>query len=327
MKSKLSSLSSLPADQHLALKGKDGQSPPAGQERRLKIWRMVRKNLSGYLFLLPALLIFALFVWYPIVLGFVISFQNIDMIIPPVWVGWQNYQRIFADPTLGIAWRNTGEFTFYGIVFGYLTPLILALLMNEIRHGKSFFRIAFYLPVILPATVAAYLWRWIYDPQGGLLDGLFNLLHLPTVIWLDTSTTVIPALTVIATWANAGGTALIYLAALQGVPASLYEAAELDGANLRQRLWHITLPTIRPIMVLMLILQIIGTMQMFTEPFAITGGGPANASLTVVMLIYNYAFGQGEFGQASALGILLFLVLAVFTIVYMRMTRRFTEGD
>jgi multiple sugar transport system permease protein len=137
----------------------------------------------------------------------------------------------------------------------------------------------------------------------------------------------LPALVVVATWGAAGSAMLIYLAALQGVPASLYEAAEIDGSSLWQRIWHVTLPTIRPIMLLMLVLQIIATMQVFTEPFTMTGGGPANATMSVLMLIYNYTFQNAEFGEASALGVILFLVLAVFALVYMRMTSRLMPAD
>jgi multiple sugar transport system permease protein len=293
-------------------------------------WRFrlaIQRNLGGYLFLLPALLVFALFVWYPIILGFIISFQRIDMLNPAVWIGWKNYQHVIADPLFGIAWRNSLAFTFYALLFGYLIPILLALLINEMRHGKGFFRLAFYLPVMLPPIVTVFLWRWIYNADSGLLNALLGLLHLPAGVWLENPGTALPALMVIATWGAAGATMLIYLAALQGVPASLYEAAEIDGASLWRRLWHITLPTIRPIMLLMLILQIIGTMQVFTEPFTVTGGGPQNATMSILLLIYTYAFQQGDFGEASALGIILFLVLVVFALIYMRMTNRLMQGD
>ncbi len=292
-----------------------------------KVQRAIRPNLSGYLFLLPALLIFALFVWYPIILGFVMSFQNVDLINVSSWVGWANYRHVLLDPFFGIAWRNTLEYTGYSLLFGYAIPIILALLINEMRHGKGFFRLAFYLPVMMSPIVSAFLWRWIYNPDSGLLNALLHLVHLPGALWLETPATALPALVVIITWGNAGATMLIYLAALQGVSASLYEAAEIDGASLWRRLWHVTLPTIRPIMLLMLILQIIATMQIFTEPFAITHGGPQNATTTVVMLIYNYAFVYDDFGGASALGVLLFLALAVFALIYMRMSRRSMQGD
>jgi multiple sugar transport system permease protein len=287
----------------------------------------LQRNLGGYLFLLPALVIFALFVWYPLVLGLVMSFQSVDMLNPAVWVGWTNYRHVFSDPLFAVAWRNTLVFTGYALLFGYFVPIALALLINEMRHGKALFRLAFYLPVMLPPIVVAFLWLWLYNADSGLINALLNSLHLPSGLWLETKATALPALVVVATWGAAGSTFLIYLAALQGVPASLYEAAELDGSNLWQRIWHITLPSIRPIMLLMLVLQIIATMQVFTEPFTITGGGPENATLTVLMLIYRYTFQNAEFGEASALGVILFLVLSVFALVYMRMTGRLMEVD
>jgi multiple sugar transport system permease protein len=287
----------------------------------------ISQNLAGYLFLLPALLIFGLFVWYPLVLGFVMSFQSVDMINPAVWVGWANYQKVFSDPLFGVAWRNTLAFTGYALLFGYFVPIVLALMINEMRHGRALLRLAFYLPVMLPPIVTAFLWLWLYNADAGLINSLLQLFHLPAGLWLESQSTALPALVVVATWGAAGSALLIYLAALQGVPASLYEAAEIDGSNLWQRIWHITLPTIRPIMLLMLVLQIIATMQVFTEPFTITGGGPDNATLTVLILIYRYTFQDAEFGEASAMGVILFLVLAVFALIYMRMTSRQMEVD
>jgi multiple sugar transport system permease protein len=304
--------------------------PPVSQGKQQPQWKMlpvIQRNLSDYLFLLPALVIFGLFVWYPIIMGFVMSFQNIDLINPPVWVGWANYRRVISDPLFGIAWRNTLAFTAYALLFGYVVPIILALFINEMRHGKGFFRLAFYLPVMLPPIVTVFLWRWIYNPDSGLLNALLSLLHLPGGLWLETPNTALPALMVIATWSNAGSTMLIYLAALQGVPASLYEAAEIDGSNVWRKLWHVTLPTIRPIMLLMLVLQVIGTMQVFIEPFTVTGGGPQNSTMSILLLLYNDAFQQADFGAASALGVMLFLVLAVFALIYMRMTNRLLQGE
>jgi multiple sugar transport system permease protein len=286
-----------------------------------------QRNLGGYLFLLPALVIFALFVWYPLVLGFIMSFQSVDMINPPFWVGWANYRQVFSDPLFGIAWRNTLAFTGYALLFGYFVPIALALLINEMRHGKALFRLAFYLPVMLPPIVTAFLWLWLYNADSGLLNALLRLVHLPAGLWLENQGTALPALVVVATWGAAGSTMLIYLAALQGVSASLYEAAEIDGSNLWQRIWHVTLPTIRPIMLLMLVLQIVATMQVFTEPFVITNGGPTHATMTVLILIYNYTFQDADFGKASALGVILFLVLAVFALIYMRMTSRLMQGE
>src|SRR5260370_4374733 len=258
-----------------------------------------RRSLGGYLCLLPALVIFALFVWYPVVLGFIISFQNVDMINPAVWVGWANYRHVFSDPLFGIAWRNTLVFTGYALLFGYFVPIVLALLINEMRHGKGLFRLAFYLPVMLPPIVTAFLWLWLYNADSGLINALLHVVHLPGGLCLENQGTALPALVVVATWGAAGSTMLIYLAALQVVPASLYEAAEIDGSNLWQRIWHVTLPTIRPIMLLLLSLQIIATMQGFTVPFAITGGGPHNRTLTALPPPYPHPSHPTQFAPPT----------------------------
>jgi multiple sugar transport system permease protein len=323
----LSSPSSLPRGETPTGERSSPAAPSRGLERRSRLGVLLRQQLQAYLFLLPALLIFGLFVWYPIALGIIMSFQSVDMINPATWVGLANYRHVIADPLFAIAWRNTLEFTAYALLFGYLVPIALALAINEMRHARGYFRLAFYLPVMLPPIVTVFLWRWMYNPDSGLLNALLGLVHLPGRLWLEDPGTALPALVVVATWSAAGSTMLIYLAALQGVPASLYEAAEIDGANLWRRLWHVTLPTIRPIMALMLVLQIIATMQLFIEPFTITDGGPQNATLSILLLIYNYAFQNADFGEASALGVMLFLVLAIFALIYMQMTRRLMQGD
>lgn len=318
------SSSSMPAERQASSSRREQVHSPHTSRK----WQyLLRRNLGGYLFLLPALLVFAVFVWYPIILGFIMSFQSIDLINPSLWIGLQNYRHVFADPLFALAWRNTLAFTAISLLFGYIVPVILALLINEMRHGRGYFRLVFYLPVMLPPIVTVFLWRYIYNPDYGLLNSLLNLLHIASGLWLESPATALPALVVVATWSSAGSTMLIYLAALQGVPASLYEAAEIDGASLWRRLWHITLPTIRPIMLLMLILQIISTMQTFIEPFTMTDGGPQNSTITVLLLIYNYAFNDADFGGASALGVILFLVLAVFALIYMRLTSRSMQGD
>ncbi len=290
-------------------------------------WRRAfSHNLVAYLFLLPAIVLFATFSWYPIVRGFVISFQRIDLINPPEWIGLANFRLVLNDPLFFRAWRNTLQFAFLALLLGYLAPVVLAIAVNEMRRGQAYFRLAFYLPVILPPMVAVLLWKWLYDPGPGLINTVLRFLHLPTQPWLQSPRTAMLSLVIMSTWANAGGTMLLYLAALQGIPAHLYDAAEIDGANLWQRLLNITLPQIRKVMLILLVLQIIGTMQVFTEPFVMTDGGPVNSTITVLLLLYRYAFGYGNFGAASALGLILFVVLAIFSVLYLWLTRRF-EGD
>lgn len=282
----------------------------------------VRDNIVPYLFLMPALLVFTTFCWYPIVRGFVVSFQKYDLLNPPQWIGWDNFRFVLADPVFPVVWRNTVQYTLLGLLIGYLVPVVLAVAVNEMRRGKSFFRLAFYLPVILPPMVSVLLWKWFYDQDTGLFNALLGFLGLPGQPWLLSARTAMISLVIQSTWSYAGGTMLLYLAALQGIPAHLYDAAEIDGAGFWGRLRHITLPQMRPIMLIMLVLQIIGSMQFFTEPFVMTNGGPANATLSVVMLLYRYAFRDYNFGAAAALGLLLFFLLVSFSLLYLRLTQR-----
>src|SRR5258708_18039764 len=182
------------------------------------------RNLGGYLFLLPALVILASFVWYRVVLGLIISFQNVDMIYPAVWVGWANYRHVFSDPLFGIAWRNTLVFTGYALLFGYFVPIVLALLINEMRHGKGLFRLAFYLPVMLPLIVTAFLWLWLYNADSVFFNALLPPVHLPGALWLENQGTALPALVVVATWGPAGSTILLYHPPLPLLPTPLYKA-------------------------------------------------------------------------------------------------------
>jgi multiple sugar transport system permease protein len=297
--------------------------------RNRPVVKFVRRNAAGFLFLLPALILFGFFVWYPIVYGFVLSFQNNGLFGGTTsWVGWHNFQRVLADTDFLRAWGNTLKYALYGLLIGYAIPVVLAITINEMRHGKAYFRLAFYLPVIIPPIVTVFLWKYMYTPDGGLLNGLLSLIRIGPQPWLQSPATAIPSLVVVTTWANAGGTVLIYLAALQSVPADLYEAAELDGASIWQRIWHVALPQIRNVMLILLLLQIIATLQIFIEPFALTQGGPNNATTTIVLVIYNYAFLNADIGAASALGVIFFVVLVAFSLGYFGVTRRlFGAGD
>ncbi|MBN2659002.1 MAG: sugar ABC transporter permease [Spirochaetales bacterium] len=283
---------------------------------------IIKSNLSGWLFLLPAVIIFFTFSWYPIVRGFIISFQQIDLVNPPRFVGLKNFILLFKDRDMPAAWINTLYYSLLGILFGYVIPLILALFINEVRNGKGFFRLVFYTPTIVPPMAVMLLWKWIFDPRRGLANSFLGFFHLEPLLWLNSPDLSMLSLVIMSTWAYSGGTMLIYLAALQGVPVSLYEAAEIDGASLRTRLFKITLPEIKGVMVILLVLQIIGTMQVFMEPFVMTKGGPANSTLTVIMLVYRYGFEFRNFGVAGALGVLMFLVLLVFSLIYLRITRQ-----
>lgn len=296
------------------------------------------RHAVGYLFLLPALVDFAVFAWYPMLKSFQLSFvhyQNNNLTAPTRWVGLDNFHHLFTDPmmlpSIGQIWWNTIEFALYALALGYIVPITLALAINEVRRGRSFFRIIFYVPVILPTLVTTFVWKnVIYDPDpDGFLNGILGWLHIGPQPFITDQTQAMPSLVIVATWAAAGGAMLIYLAALQGIPAQLYEAADIDGASLWGRLVYITLPQIRTVMLIMLLLQIIATMQVFVEPWTLTsGGGPNGATTTVMVAIYNTAFGSTgnqDWNEASALSLLLFLVLGSFSILYYFVVRRFAR--
>ncbi|WP_335988181.1 carbohydrate ABC transporter permease [Glycomyces sp. MUSA5-2] len=288
-----------------------------------------RSGLHTLVFLAPMLIVFGVFSWLPIGRAVVMSFQRTNLVTDPVFVGFANFQQVFADPQLWTAIQNTGYFALLALLFGYPVPLVAAVLMSEVRKARGLFSALAYLPVVVPPVVAVLLWKLFYDAgEDGVFNTILGWFGLGPVAWLQDADVVMPSLVLEATWAAAGGTVIIYLAALVGVDPSLYEAAEIDGAGVWRKLWHITLPQLRGVLLITFILQIIGTAQVFLEPFLFTDGGPANRTLTLLLLIYRYAFTNslgGDYGAAAALSLMLAVVLAAFSMLYFRLTRKWSS--
>jgi multiple sugar transport system permease protein len=298
-------------------------SAPArpASRRRTPVSNRLRRNLTGHGFLIGAVLCFIVFSWYPMVREFIMAFQRTRR-GTTTWVGFANFDRIVNDPVFWQAWRNTVYFTVLALILGFAVPFFVAILLNELRHAKAYLRILVYLPVMLPPVASVLLFKYFYDPGYGLFNAILKTLHLPTSLWLNSADTAMPSVVLAATWMNMGSATLIYLAALQSIPGDLYEAAELDGASLWRRIWHVTIPQTRLILSLMLLLQIIATMQEFTEVYLLTGGdGPQGSTTTVVYLMYQYAFSFNNLGSAAALGVILLLVLVGFSAFYARLNR------
>lgn len=295
-----------------------------GIVRRSRLRRTVSDNLVAYAFMAGGIACFALFSWYPLVRGILLSFQQVNFVTDPEWVGLDNFSALFDDPLFWTAWKNTLLFTGLALLFGYALPLLIAILLNELRHFHGFFRIAVYLPVMLPPIVTVLLWQYFYDPGNGLFNTVLRGLHLPESAWTQSSSTAMISLVLVSTWANMGAATLIYLAALQSIPGELYEAAELEGAGIWQRLRHVTLPQLRFVMLVLLLLQIVATMQVFIEPYQLTGTTNPD-TITVMVLIYRYAFAVNQdFGVAAAMSVLLFAVLGLFSAAYLWLTRERT---
>jgi len=299
---------------------------PEERVRRTPLTWVRGGGAAALLFALPMLLVFTAFSWYPIVRLVVLSLQNTNLVDPPTWAGLQNFSDVIHDPLFMTAVRNTAYFALLALLFGYPIPLVAAVLISESRRFRGVYAALAYLPVVIPPVVSVMLWKYVfYEPSSvGLFNTVLGWVHLGPYGWLQTTGTAMPALVVESTWANAGATVIIYLAALTAVDADLYDAASVDGAGLFKKIWHVTLPQIRGVLLVTLMLQIIGTAQVFLEPYLFTSGGPANATLTVLLLVYQYAFGNSVgvgFGQAAALSLMLAGFLALFSLAFWRLTR------
>jgi multiple sugar transport system permease protein len=293
--------------------------------------RLSRDGLSTVAFVLPVLAIFGLFSWFPIVRSIVMSFQQTNLVGTPTWIGLDNFARVIADPLFAKAIGNTIWFSFLALIIGFPIPLVLAVIMSEVRRFKGLYSALAYLPVVVPPVVSVLLWRFFFDarPQG-VFNTIIGWVGLGPLPWLQNAASAMPSIVIEATWAGAGGAVIIYLAALLSVPGDLYDAAEVDGASIWRKIRHVTLPHLRGVLFITLILQLIATAQLFTEPFLFTGGGPANSTTTVLLLIYHYAFQNslgGDYGMAAALSVLLAAFLGVFTAGYFWLTRRWSTSS
>jgi multiple sugar transport system permease protein len=317
-----------------AVSATDGDTHAAAERvaRRRRARTLVsRDRLATLAFLTPMLAVFGLFAWFPILRAVVMSVQETNLVSTPTFVGLDNFVQVVADPQFGIAVSNTLWFAFLALIFGFPVPIILAVVMSEVRRGRGIYSALAYLPVVIPPVVSVLLWRFFYDASThGVFNTVLGWLGLGPLPWLQSSASAMPSIVIEATWANAGATVIIYLAALIGVPGELYDAADVDGASIWRKVRHVTLPHLRAILLVTLILQLIATAQLFTEPLLFTSGGPNNATLTVLLLIYRYAFQNslgGDYGMAAALSLMLAAFLAIFTAIYYWLTRSWSTSS
>lgn len=280
------------------------------------------RNLLTWFLLLPGLFLFSFYIWFPMINGMVLSFFHTEGFRPTEFIGLANYITLLGDNTFYIALKNSFFYVLWSILIGYFTPIILALTVNEVVHARGLVRTALYFPSMMPALAALLLWTFMMNPgKGGLFNAFLSVLGIEPFHWLENAHFTIPLIIVMATWKSAGATSLIYVASLQGISQELYEAASLDGAGVWQKLKYITLPGIYNIARLMLIIQVIFVFQILYEPLVATGGGPVNASLSLMLLNYNYTFRDFKVGMSAAVGVLVSLVLVVLSMVYLKASK------
>lgn len=280
----------------------------------------LRRHLPHYLMIAPFMILFAAFFLYPILSGLYYSFHDWNGVKPPDYVGLGNYQRILRSRDFEAAAWNLLLYIVITVPVGILVALGLALLVDSFTgRWANFFRGAYFLPVVLPAFLAATIWRWIYAPNFGLLNMVLGWLGQPSINFLNDTGTMLYALIAVDVWVSAGFNMVIILAGLKNIPGELYEAARLDGANRWQQIRHITIPMLSPVMFFVVTYSLISAMQVFDKPWLLTGssftsyGGRRNALLFPVMDMMGRAFGGVKFGEAAAYGFLLTLAIVAVT--------------
>lgn len=299
-----------------------GKISGTAKSRRVRRWAM------GYLFASPWLIGLMLFVAYPVLSTIYYSFTQYSVLMPPQWVGIFNYEELFLYDDL--FWKsiyNTFYYVLIGVPLGLCVALGLAVLLNQKLPGLPLFRTIFYLPSIVPVVGMSILWMWLLNPQYGLINGLLHeLFGIKGPGWIADPKWSKPALILMSLW-GVGGQMIVFLAGLQGIPEYLYESASIDGATKWRQFWQITVPMLTPTIFFNLVMGIIGGMQVFTQSFIMTNGGPANSTLFYVFYLFNNAFRYFKMGYASAMAIILFVIIFSLTLLVLWTSKRWVHYE
>ncbi|HEX4203569.1 MAG TPA: sugar ABC transporter permease [Ktedonobacteraceae bacterium] len=302
-----------------------------GDRKRSRYRQQRKEGLIGYLFILPSIIGFLIFVLYPLISTFYYALTKWNGITAPEFVGIKNFVRLFTiDPSFMPSLKATLLFTLLSVPSSLIVGLLLAMLLNRNVMGIKFFRTALYLPAILPSIATLTLWKFIYHPEFGLANEILSALHLPTNAWLGSYQMAIPSMVIIGVW-GVGSTMIIFLAGLQAVPQELYEAAKIDGSGVFSLFFKITLPMISPILFLQLILQVITALQAFNQPAILTQGGPGFSTDLLMYSIYQHAFSDfssnPQIGYASAQVVVLFVLVLIVTVFTFRFSSMWVYSD
>ncbi|PAE26682.1 MULTISPECIES: sugar ABC transporter permease [Bacillaceae] len=285
-------------------------------------------NKTPYFFIAPALILLTLFSILPIFVALIISFTDLDLVGIADWssisfVGIENYKEVVSDPIFVKSILNTLFYVVFGVPLVIVCSLGIALLINfgKARIFKAF-RVVFYMPSITNVVAVAVVWSYLYNPQLGLFNYVLEFLHLPPVPWLQDPTMAKVSLIALALWRAIGLNMIIFLAALQGIPKTYYEAAQLDGANNWQQMFKITIPLLRYAIFFVSITTMIGWLQFFEEPFVMTNGGPLDSTTSVALFIYRNGFQFSNFGYAAAGSFILFIAIIIITMIQFKLQKK-----
>lgn len=283
--------------------------------------RVVRKNLTGWLFIAPAFICFLIFLLIPAVMAVVMSFTSYNIFTPMKFNGLGNYTRAFQDTYFMIALKNICLYVLMFVPAVVILSFLLALALNQKLHGIKTFRVLFYLPCLTSTVASAIVWKWLMNPSNGLLNSILGSLGLPQGTWLNSSRTALASIVVICVWSCLASNIMIYLSALQNVPASVYESARLDGAGWFRQMISITIPLVAPTTFFVLTMALIGAFQVFDQIYVLTSGGPAHATTVPMYLIYTNAFKESQLGYACAQAMILFAMIMAVTLVQQKINK------
>ncbi|WP_083933376.1 carbohydrate ABC transporter permease [Kribbella catacumbae] len=294
--------------------------PAARAARRdLSPWR---RSLAGLLFVAPMLVLFVIFRFVPVIGAFLLSLTDYRLSGQWTFIAFDNYSRLLEDKLFHESLLVTLTYTVIFVPLTVLLSLGTALLLQQVVWSRGFFRGVFFLPYVTSIVLAAVIWKWIYNAEDGLLNGLLGLVSLGPFDFLGEAGTVLSSIAVTSAWKGFGYSMLILLAGLQAVPRSYLEAAMIDGAGIWQRFRYVTLPQLRPVLFFVLVIETIGAFQVFDAMYVMTAGGPVRASYSLVYLLYDSGFKFFDFGYASAIGLVLFLIVLIVSLIQRRLVGR-----
>lgn len=290
---------------------------------KFKYYLLTKDSFWAGLMLLPALLGTIIFVLIPVIGSFAISLCRWNLISPPVFVGLDNYLTLLGDKLFYDVLITTTIYAVSVVIFSISIPLILAIALNEKIKGLVLFRTAYFLPVITPMVVAAIVWSWIFDPNNGILNFILKYIGISSPpLWLFDNFWAIIAIIIVSVWKNIGYNMVIFLAGLQNIPESLYEAAEIDGATGLKKMFHITIPMLTPTIFFVCIMSTISSFQVFDLIYLMTGGGPENSTMVIVYWLFKNAFEFFKIGYASSIAYVLFIIILILTLIQWKLRKK-----